>query len=682
MISWQFSKRLKKGSRILSKAKKRQAKELEKLWRAGKYWEWVDLVRDAGLIKDYAPQWQEAWRSLSRLALRLPAYLTDFCQRLAGHPQAPELPDILLIRHLAEVLAGQPIPGDLAALTGLSPPAQQLRQRLLQWQPIVRSDRKLLRFAQLSSQRPEQVTGRFYKELADAVRPNPLAETCAFLATAINRLRRLNSKSERPAWTFYMDDRDWRTLNNRLETLCHPLEPSIRGVLLYPFCYQVWQCVNKAWEQQDFSVLVSCYACLPYLCSLTFGDALPGLLTFAQQHGEVRLTDRDLAKLLTDSRSKDLESKALALSKARKVIKASGCATSERLLDSFCRTYFSFLTDILKLWPSLSPRDRSDLQRVMDPILFADWKELQDESYVDEFIDLAILSGAGGARMSMLALFGYDLNLQTATRKRARENLRSLPYPGDQVIVEILATPEAIPFPEVHLFKPLFEAYPQETQGRRLIADKILEILSNLLWISAGERDLAAPARQQKVFQDTCRRSMAIFSKSLEALAEFPEMAPWLELADSFPEGYFTPAGYQRLLARVWQRSPDLSAFLKNMAQFFRSADLEKYDMGFIFAELQAPFQAILDSLLFDFLVEQKAALAAAPLATLAEIVDRFCFIDPRADERIINFFLHLGNILQGFIKAGERQAEILYDRIMDFVVASKKTSRAKRRRR
>lgn len=45
--------------------KKRLAKDLEKLWRTGKYWEWVELASKIDALNLPQPQWQEAWRYLS-----------------------------------------------------------------------------------------------------------------------------------------------------------------------------------------------------------------------------------------------------------------------------------------------------------------------------------------------------------------------------------------------------------------------------------------------------------------------------------------------------------------------------------------------------------------------------------------------------------------------------------------
>jgi len=66
----------------MSKQERRIKKELEKLWRKGRYWDWLSLVEKENLHRDHAREEQEAWMSLVKKALRLPANLQEFWAHL------------------------------------------------------------------------------------------------------------------------------------------------------------------------------------------------------------------------------------------------------------------------------------------------------------------------------------------------------------------------------------------------------------------------------------------------------------------------------------------------------------------------------------------------------------------------------------------------------------------------
>ena len=61
-------------------------------------------------------------------------------------------------------------------------------------------------------------------------------------------------------------------------------------------------------------------------------------------------------------------------------------------------------------------------------------------------------------------------------------------------------------------------------------------------------------------------------------------------------------------------------------------------------------------------------------------MVDKFCYLE-RLDPKIANFFLHLANLLQRRLQAGETAAEALYDRIMSTLIAMRQTGRPRKRR-
>ena len=117
----------------MSKQERRIKKELEKLWRRGRYWEWLALVEKENLHRDYTREEQEAWNDLVKKALRVPANLEEFWTHLPAVKKYPSFPDFQCLRLLADFVEGKEVRAELAALRNLTFPAESFRQKALSW---------------------------------------------------------------------------------------------------------------------------------------------------------------------------------------------------------------------------------------------------------------------------------------------------------------------------------------------------------------------------------------------------------------------------------------------------------------------------------------------------------------------------------------------------------------------
>jgi hypothetical protein len=417
----------KKGCRSLAKAKKKRlAKDLEKLWRTGKYWEWVQLIGQIEQVKLYQAQWQEAWRYLCRQALRLPDQLEEFWGRLAKQPLAPELPDLIFIRGLKIFIDSGAIPPDIAALSGLSPPAQMLRKNLLSWSPDPTQDRKISRLLNLLTQQPDKVTGKTFNDLAALVQPNPLAGALHSLGKTINQIRKLNHREGFNPHLVGMGQPELKRADNLVSRLAPTWNPTVRMALLHPFRHQLDKCLRGLWAQENFEKILALTSWLPFLCSQTLGPDAARLRDYSRQQAEGGFSESECLAVLEQSAGQGLESQALALGQIRRALKAS--TPSQRLLAKFRAGYFRLLNEIGKLQPTLKPREKVDLRRVMDPVLFEDRRWLEDEDYFwEDFLELAFAAGVAGAKLSILVLLTPAPDIHPSVRKQARENLQQLP---------------------------------------------------------------------------------------------------------------------------------------------------------------------------------------------------------------------------------------------------------------
>ncbi|MCG2772134.1 MAG: hypothetical protein L6277_08615, partial [Desulfobacterales bacterium] len=389
--------------------KKRVSKELVKLWRNAKYWEWLRLVEQEGLVNAQPAQWQEAWHNLCRWALRLPGHLEEFWQRLAELKNIPDNPDIVLICQLKDLLEDKDVRPAIAALTGLSPAAQLLREKLLSWSWESAQDKKIGRPIKILINQPEKVTGRTFTELGTLLAPTPLSESLQSLSKAITQIRKLNSKTAKGNRNWVgLTDRDLKILDNRLDRIAGSLDPVLREVLLYPFIYQAIQHFERLVAREDFAELSHLAAVISFLFSQAAGSQEEYLKNRCRHLAGEFATEKEAVDYLKQALPQDLETKVAALGQVRLALKSLD--PSERLLREFHNFYKRVLDEIGKRQKELSPREKINLMRVMDPIIFMDLEWLPDEPYeLRFFLNKSIGSGCAGALICTLTLLTAEL---------------------------------------------------------------------------------------------------------------------------------------------------------------------------------------------------------------------------------------------------------------------------------
>jgi hypothetical protein len=663
----------------LAKAKKKRfSKELDKLWRTAKYWEWLRLVEREDLVQAQSARWQEAWHHLCRWALRLPGHLEEFWQRLAELKHIPDTPDIVLLRQLKDFLEDEEVRLAIVALIGLSPAAQLLREKLLDWSWESAQDKKIGRCIKILINQPEKVTGRTFTELGALLAPTPLSESLQSLSKAINQIRKFNSKTARGNRNWVgLEDRDLKILDNRLDQIAGSLDPVLREVLLYPFIYQAVQHFERLVIREDFDELSHLASVVPFLFSQAAGSQAENLKNRCRHLAGEIATEQEAVDYLKQALPQDLETKVAALGKVRLALKSRDL--SERLLREFHSFYKRVLDEIGHRQKELSPREKIDLMRVMDPILFRDLEWLPDEPYeVRVFLNKSIDSGCGGALICTLALLAAELTSDSGLKQKALANLQKLPYPGDKQIIRVLKTLSETIFPHVRLIKSLLELYPTEANMRKLLFDQLLEEVKTFLLTNARAIDFEKSFNINKSAKLFLKDTL-FFKNNLNDLKNYEEVVVLKDLLECFPEGYLTANGYRSLFLKIYccRKSFD-----------FLFSQLDKYVIKFsgaMHSEDEIFFNFTVgdwldkqEELLFHFVIDNLDDLQTAPLDTIQLVVDRFCqpeFMESKG----LNFFLSLSNRLEGRIKAGESAAEALQNRIMSLLLKYRQTRTGRR---
>jgi hypothetical protein len=662
----------------LAKAKKKRiSKEIDKLWRTARYWEWLRLVEQEGLVKAQPAQWQEAWHHLCRWALRLPGHVEEFWQRLSGLKHIPDTPDIVLIRQLKDFLEDKDARPAIAALTGLSPAAQLLREKLLSWSWESAQDKKIGKCLKILLQQPEKVTGRTFAELGTHLAPTPLSETSQFLSKAIAQIRKFNSKTARGNRNWAgLGDRDLKILDNRLDRLAGWLDPVLREVLLYPFIHQAVQHFKRLVAREDFAELSRLAAVIPFLFSQAAGSQAEYLKNRCRHLAGEFATEKEAVDYLKQALPQDLETKVAALGNVRLALKSLD--PSERLLREFHNFYQRVLDGIGKRQKELSPREKLDLMRVMDPILFNDLEWLPDDPYeVQLFLNKSIDSGCGGALICTLALL--EQTSDRGLKQKALANLQKLPYPGDNQIIRVLDNLEDAIFPHVSLIKPLLELYPTEANVRKLLFDFLIHDVKVFFFTNTLAINFEKSVNMKKGLMQDLRKILIIFKKDINDLNSFEEVVVLKDLLECFPEGYLTTDGYHSLFLTIYGRWQSFDYLFSQMDKYFLKASGPMHGPDEIFFNFAAgDWLDKQEGLLFHFVIDNLDDLQTAPLDIIQLVVDRFCrpeFMKSKG----LNFFLSLSNRLEGRIKTGESAAEALRNQIMSLLLQYRQTRTGRR---
>jgi len=664
----------------LAKAKKKRvSKEIDKLWRTAKYWEWLRLVEQEGLVKAQPAQWQEAWHHLCRWALRLPGHLEEFWQRLAELKHIPDTPDIVLIRQLKDFLEDKEVRPAIAALTGLSPAAQLLREKLLSWSWEPAQDKNIGGCIKILINQPEKVTGRTFTELGTLLAPTPLSETIQSLSKAITQIRKFNSKTARGNRNWVgLSDRDLKILDNRLDRLAGSVDPVLREVLLYPFIYQTVQHFERLVAREDFAELSHLAAVIPFLFSQAAGSQAEYLKNRCRHLAGEFATELEAVDYLKQALPQDLETKVAALGNVRLALKSLD--PSERLLREFHNFYKRVLDGIGKRQKELSPLEKLDLMRVMDPILFNDLDWLPDDPYeVRFFLNKAIDSGCGGGLICTLVLLTAELTSDRVLKQKALANLQKLPYPGDGQIIRVLENLDETIFPDVRLIKPLLEIYPTEANLRKLLFDQLIEEVKTFLLTNTMAIYFEKSANINKGLMINLQKMLVTYSNNINDLNDFKEVVVIKDMLECFTEGYLTADGYHSLLLKIYGRRQSFDYLFSQLDNYLLKGPGTMHGPDEIFFNFAAgDWLGKQEELLFYFVIDNLDDLQTAPLDTIQLVVDRFCqpeFMDPKG----LNFFLSLSNRLEGRIKAGESAAEALQNRIMSLLLKYRQTRTGRR---
>ena len=373
---------------------------------------------------------------------------------------------------------------------------------------------------------------------------------------------------------------------------------------------------------------------------------------------------------------RDLETKVAALGKVR--LNLTALDPSDRLLREFYLFYLRVLDEIGNRQKDLAPRDKIDLIRVMDPIIFADLEWLPDRPYDEFFLEKAIDSGCGGALLCTLILLRPAADRRL--KRKVLATLQKLSYPGDKQISRVLANLDEPLFPHVRLVKPFLERYPTETKVRKLLFDFLIFEANMFLLTNAMALEYEKSGRPSNKFMTFLQDRLQIFRREVIDLDDYEEVVVLKDLFECFPEGYLTTKGYHSLYLKIYSRQQNFDYLFAQLDHYLPAGKRPGQDEIF-FPLTAGEWLDQQEELLFDFVIQYGDDLKTAPLATIRQVVDRFCrpeFMNPKG----LNFFLGLSHQLKERLEAGDLAVEDLPNQIMSLLLAYRQTRKRPRRTR
>ena len=653
----------------MSKQEKRLRKELEKFWRAGRYFEWLALVEKENLHRTYPREEEEAWNSLVKRALRLPANLQEFWTHLPSLRKYPSSPDFRCLLLLRDFVAGKEVRSDLAALRNLTFPAESLRQKALSWQDPFFPEKKIRSLLAAFLHHPEKATPKFYSSLASLVGGTGFATMVAGLGSKFDGVRRLNRKTRGrrrlgPEIIRKVTDAD-RLLKELSGSLALPLQE----VLFYPFLFQVQAFFRERAEKDPTPTLLRVASSMSFMFLKAAGEKGPEF----QKHllgASTTLSDLDHSYLSKISGG-SLEEKAALVARLRSALQKGG---AEEYCDQLRQLYQSLLTDLAARRGSLPERERRELARVMASSVLKDlpllWTDPDDlEQLMSLFRPMAAM-GLGNPKIAVLALTLAEKIRDRDLKRQAQISLKDQgELSRDDILWVLDSFPELI-FPEVRSLKALMEVAGTDAAFMPTLIDRVRDELHMFLITYAVTRRMRGPfAFFSELNVEDFKMGYHAWRRDLAELKAYPPFALLLEGLACFPEGYFTTKGFQRYLNLRYEREMGLEWVILELEKNRNKTLLAKRFLADSFLPL--PAEEVLGEIekaYFLFLEERFEGLKMARLEILEKLTNLLLETKPAATEG--NLLIRISNLLGE--RLGESQAYALREKIMNHLLHHK----------
>jgi hypothetical protein len=675
----------------LSKAKQRRAKkDQEKLWRAGRYMEWLVDVQTHPASPELKREIDQAWQEVQRRTLRTRQSFHEFCTCVDKIQSLPEALELHFLKALKGFVEGEEGAVEtILAATGLSG-AYKVAQRSLHsvllvpqsWQGI---ETLLKRMAQ----EPGIVTRKHYRELAGYLADTPLRRWFLDVGESMADFRKLNHKANlhKPVSQALLADLE--EANHVVMMVGLSLPPELRRLVLLPFAFQVVlhlrQCSYTPKAHQVLGLISAVKGVFMEGCGDLLTPELRGQLLSGGERGASRL---DQEQIEADFTAASFEGKLIVLRDLRRACHEApswgeygdpfapdfssgqdGDGTDSLLL----RCYKQMLKEIGRRVPDLSPREQRALIAAIDPIAAEDVSKLFLERGASQGIIDVLLQAAEsecmGIRLAMVAYFaalkGRSKRLVSAAIKVLREG----PIPGQDDIQWCLREYKVPVAQSPEFLRILFDRIQGNDSLTRMVGESVYqEVKSAVVFFSFMPFLENYPGRKRMPDAAMMRFPQDLIKELVYLAGQIGEPMRALErFLTVFPQGRINEELLRQWFAEIWNPAEGCTLFLANVDELVEcdegSDDLLDYIFGAgSLGGVVGPSKTLqYPRVILDFLKERADDLRTLPLETLENIVNRIYPLLQHLPE-YGSLVIRTLNALNVRIAAGETQCTGLRD--------------------
>jgi hypothetical protein len=628
-------------------------------------------VEKENLHRNYPREEQEAWNSLVKRALRLPANLQEFWTHLPAVKKYPSLPDSQCLRLLKDFVDGKDVRSELAAQRNLTFPAESFRQKALSWQDDFFPEKKIRSLLAAFFHHPEKVTPKYYSSLASLVGGTGLATVLIDLGSKYEMVRRLNRKTRGRRRLGSEILKKVAGADHLLKEISGVLAPPLQEILFYPFLYQVHSFFREGVEKEAVPVLLRVASSMPFIFLKAAGEKGEEF----QKHllgTSATLSDLDrsyLAKISGGS----LEEKAGLVGRMRSSLQKGA---GDEYYDQFRQLYQSLLTDLASRQESLPERDRRELAQVLASSVLKDlslvWTDPDDLGQLIDLLRPMAAIGLGNGKIAVLGLILAEKIRDRDLKKQAQNSFKDpLELRQEDIFWVLDSFPELI-FPEISALGSLVEIGGRGAAFIPALVERIREELEFFLIVHAVSRKFRGPLSFLfGTSTEDLKMGYYTWHRELAKLKTYPSFSPLQEYLACFPEGYFTENGFQRYLNQRYEREMGLDWIIPELEKH-----REKTLQGQKFSEdsyLPLPVEEILEKMekaFFLFLEARFEGLKTAKLDALEKLTDILLRRKPSVTEG--NLLVRMSNLLGERPPAEQSRVHAIREKIMNHLIRYK----------
>ncbi|MHC1741818.1 MAG: hypothetical protein AB9873_02160 [Syntrophobacteraceae bacterium] len=551
--------------------KKRVRRDIEKFYRAGRYWELIRLLEGEDLVSAHSKEHQEAWKAVIKRALVDERSFQQFGPEAATLKVLPSSPDFRLLMGLSRAIEDVEPPEDLFKLNGLSSEAERLRSRFASFVSSRFQREKLKGVLTKFIREPEKITRRYFEDVADLIPARSIAATVRDMGACIPLARRFNSKAAVAAGWDGVHLSKLAHLDTGVKQICFALPDSMVDILLHPFLQNLAVMCRRLAPEATFNRASELVGVMPFLLRRLAGQKFEEVESkLLMSRGEwVGEGHEDFGGFVKKVELLSLEEKVALLNtfgrRARDILSEDSDFDDEDFFDdeeddafpdeeaseihlmalSLLALHTSVLTDIKARYPKLTPREKKELTRVMEPVLIRDFDvildALEDLEVLVDFLLTAIEAGCAGTRLTLLAVLAGARYHRGDLRRRAEKYLDQLPAVTREDLKWICHEWGELFYPKVQTLKPLLVRF----QDQGLLLDVFVNHLCksvefNLIEYMLKTEFSRLPLALRSLFPTRKPEEPEILRRELAAFTEHRVLDPVRLLLGCYADGLLT----------------------------------------------------------------------------------------------------------------------------------------------